>query len=248
MLSLSQTSLISLNEPKSPVSEAYRVLRTNIQFSGIDRKLKTIVVTSAGPGEGKSVTTANIAVTFAQNGSRTLIIDADLRKPRVHKLFEIRSNKGLTNVLALHEDYKEYVQHGPVNNLDILTCGAIPPNPSELLSSNSMKTLLETVSEDYEHIFIDAPPVGVVTDAAILSTIVDGTMLVVAAGETQTDHLQRAKEMLDRVNANIIGAVLNKLERSTSNSYYYYYYYHNEDSLEMPEGLQVKRKGKRRRQ
>lgn len=222
-------SVIAYTNPKSPISEAYRVLRTNIQFSSIDKPLKTIVVTSSGPGEGKSTTISNLAITFAQSGSKCLIIDGDLRKPKIHKLFGFNNQKGLTNVLKQHENYKSYIYNSLIDNLDVLTCGAIPPNPSELLSSNSMKLFLQQLKEDYDMIFIDAPPVGSVTDAAILSTFVDGTVLVAASGVVEIEGIKRAKELLDKVNANIIGVVLNKLDKNAQGNYYYYnYYYYGE--------------------
>ncbi len=222
--------LISLSDPKSPVSEAYRVLRTNVQFSAIDKPLKSLVITSAGPGEGKSITVCNTAITFAQAGSRVLVIDGDLRKPKIHKIFGLKNRKGLTNILALHEDYHDYVESGPVSNLDILTSGAIPPNPSELLSSRSMKELLGRISEEYDYVLVDSPPVGVVTDASIISTIVDGTVLVVASRQVEAEALRHSRELLDKVNANIIGVVLNKISRSEKGGYYYYYYYYGSDS------------------
>ncbi|WP_094549307.1 CpsD/CapB family tyrosine-protein kinase [Petroclostridium xylanilyticum] len=225
-----ERSLIAHTNPKSPISEAYRVLRTNIQFSSVDKPLKVIVVTSAGPGEGKTTTMANLAITFAQSGSRTLLIDADLRKPKVHRTFYLSNQKGMTNVLAQHDDYKQHIQKSAAENLDVLTSGPIPPNPSELLSSNSMKQFIEKVRQDYDIVLIDAPPVGTVTDAAILSTIVDGTMLVTASGQVEIEAAQRAKELLEKVKANIIGVVLNKLSKNAQgNYYYYYYYYYGED-------------------
>lgn len=224
MFDIESNLLILLKDPKSPVSEAYRVLRTNLQFSGVDKRLRSIVFTSAAPGEGKSVTVCNTATTFAQAGSRVLAIDADLRKPKIHKIFKIQNRKGLTNLLALHEDYNECITEGPVKNLDILTSGAIPPNPSELLASKAMEELLEKLLEQYEYIFIDSPPVCAVTDASILSTKVDGTILVVASGGVERDSLQYAKELLEKVGANIVGVVLNKVPRAGKGGYYYYYY------------------------
>lgn len=222
-------TLITHSQPKSPISEAYRVLRTNIQYSSIDNPLKTIVVTSAGPGEGKSTTIANLAITFAQSGNKVLIVDADLRKPKVHKNFDLDNTYGLTNILAKKDAYSNYIKKGPVDGLDIITCGAIPPNPSELLGSNQMKHLVEKLREDYDIVLLDAPPVGSVTDAALLSTIVDGTILVASSGVVEIDSLKRAKELLLKVNAHIIGVVLNKLDKnSKGNSYYYYYYYYGE--------------------
>lgn len=223
---MDNNSLIAYSNPKSPISEAYRVLRTNIQYSSIDKPIKTIVITSSGPGEGKSTTTINTAITFVQAGNKVLVIDGDLRKPKVHKLTGLANQKGLTNILASKEDYRHYVKKCEVDGLDIITCGAIPPNPSELLASNQMKQLMQKLRDDYDLIIIDAPPVGTVTDAAILSTIVDGTILVAASGSVEIESVKRAKELLEKVNANIIGVVLNKLDKNSKGNYYYYYYYY----------------------
>jgi len=223
--------LITHNNPKSPISEAYRMLRTNIQFSSFDKPLKTILVTSTGPSEGKTTTVCNLAVTFAQSGSTTLVIDADLRKPKVHKVFNTPNIRGLTNILVQKDDFQRMVNETAVENLYVLTCGAIHPNPSELLASNAMKSLIEQLRDKYDIILIDSPPVGTVTDAAILSTIVDGTILVAASGVVEIEGLKRSKELLDNVNANIIGVVLNKLDKTAKgNYYYYYYYYYGEDN------------------
>lgn len=223
-------SLITYNDPKSPISEAYRVLRTNIQYSSIDDPLKVIVVTSSGPGEGKSTTVANLAITFSQMGSRVLLIDADLRKPKIHKVFGLQNQRGLTNFLASREDYKNYVRNILVSGLNVITCGVIPPNPSELLASNAMKQFIAQVRDDYDIILIDAPPVGTVTDAAIISAIVDGTILVAASGSVEEEPLIRSKELLTKVNANIIGVVLNKLDKNShGNNYYYNNYYYEEE-------------------
>ena len=201
--------LITHNNPKSAISEAYRVLRTNIQYSSIDKPLKTIVVTSSGPGEGKTTTIVNMGIAFAQSGSKVIIIDADLRKPKIHKLFGMDNKRGLSNMLVAHEDYKSYLNKCEVDNLHVITCGVKPPNPSELLSTKAMRQFIEKVSADYDFVFIDSPPVGTVTDAAILSTEVDGTILVVSSGLVDDKALVRSKELLDKVNANIIGVVLN---------------------------------------
>lgn len=220
--------VIAHSDPKSPVSEAYRILRTNIQYSSFDKKLKTIVVTSSGPMEGKTTTIANLAVTFAQTGSRVLLIDADLRKPVIHKLFSLSIKPGLTNYLAAHEDLERCIKISDIPNLEILTCGVIPPNPSELLVSNAMRQFIQKVSEEYDMVLLDAPPVGYVTDAAIISTLVDGTILVVKSGQVDIDAGKRAKELLSKVNANIIGVVLNKVGKKGTGNNYYQYYYSNE--------------------
>ena len=216
-------------------------MRTNIQYSSIDNPLKVIVVTSSGPGEGKSTTVINTAITFAQAGSRVLVIDGDLRKPKVHKLVNLFNNNGLTNILASKGDYKSSIKQIGINGIDIITCGAIPPNPSELLSSKQMKALLSQLREEYDLIMIDAPPVGNVTDAAILSTICDGTILVAASGQVDIDSIQRAKELLQKVNANIIGVVLNKLDKNSKGNSYYYYYYYGEENSETKKNKRKKR-------
>lgn len=222
--------LITHTNPKSPISEAFRILRTNIQFSSLDKPMKTLVVTSSGPGEGKTTVITNLAITFAQTGSKVLIIDADLRRPKIHKMFLQNNIQGLTNVLTGQGDYRKFLLDTKVENLDVLPCGAIPPNPSEILASNTMKQFLAKVREDYSMVLIDAPPVGHVTDAAILSTVVDGTILVAASGGVEIEGIKRAKELLDKVNANILGVVLNKLDKNAQgNYYYYYYYYYGED-------------------
>ena len=225
------SELIVHNNPKSPLSEAYRTLRTNIQFSSLDKELKVILVTSTGPGEGKTTTAANFAVTMAQSGNKVLIIDADLRKPRVHKVFEISNSRGMTNILAQNFDYREFVFSTPVAGLEVLTSGVIPPNPSELLGSQKMKLLIDQLRKDYDYIIIDTPPAAVVTDAAVLSTAVDGVILVCASGQVAIEGAKRAKTLLDNVKANIIGVVLNKIEVSAKSygQYLYYSYYGEED-------------------
>jgi protein-tyrosine kinase len=226
--------VITHSNPKSPISEAYRVLRTNIRFSNLDRALKIIVVTSTGPAEGKTTTVSNMAVTFSQAGSRVLLIDADLRKPKLHKVFGLDGKRGLTNAIIEDDNYSDYINKGVFDSLDILTCGIIPPNPSEILSSNAMKKLMDCLKKDYDYVFVDTPPVGTVTDAAVLSTVADGTVLVALSGKVQVDGIKRARELLLKVNANIIGVVLNKLDRNAHGNYYYYYYYYygeNENSM-----------------
>jgi len=223
--------LIAHTNPKSPISEAYRTLRTNIQFSSLDKPLKTIVVTSSGPGEGKTTTTINLAITMAQSGSRVLLIDGDLRKPKLHKIFRVNNVIGLTNVLVNELDYTQGVSKTDIDGLEVLPAGVIPPNPSELLSSNRMKQFLAKVKQDYDFVLVDTPPAAVVTDASILSAIVDGTLLVCASGQVPIEAATRAKGLLENVNANIIGVVLNKIPINERNySQYYYYTYYEEDN------------------
>ena len=223
------SELITITNPKSPIAEAYRTLRTNIQFSNIDENLKVLCVTSSGPLEGKTTTSCNLAETFAQSGHRVLLIDGDLRKPRVHKVFRLSGSKGITNLLAGQMNLEE-VTHLVGSGLNVIPCGPIPPNPSELLGSKRMKELLDELKKHYDIIIIDAPPVGVVTDSAILSTIVDGTVLVVASGKTEIENGRRAKQLLENVDARILGVVMTMIP-VTKNSYYGYQYYSYEEEV-----------------
>lgn len=221
------TELITLSNPKSPIAEAYRTLRTNIQFSNVDGELKLLCVTSSGPSEGKTTTATNLAETFAQAGNRVLIIDGDLRRPRVHKVFKVSNNKGLTNVLAGQYSVDDVTQITGTD-VTVMTSGPIPPNPSELLGSQKMKDLMQQLKQRYDVIIIDAAPVGVVTDAAILSTIVDGTILVVASGKTDIDGAKRAKQLLENVGARILGVVMTMIPVSRKGYYGYQYYSYEE--------------------
>jgi len=213
--------------PKSPVSESYRTLRTNIQFSNLDHTPQTILITSPGPGEGKSTTVANLAVTFSQMGTKTLLIDADFRRPILHSLFGIEKEPGITNYLAGKIHLEGVIRKTPVENLDLVTCGVIPPNPSELLASQRMKEFIAELKNRYQMILFDTPPVIVVTDAMVLGVLLDGVVLVASSGQTSQAGLDRAKTILENVNAKVMGAVLNKIEAKHSyGSYHYYYYYH----------------------
>lgn len=218
--------LISLSNPKSRAAEAFRTLRTNIQFSSVDKELKTIVVTSAQPSEGKSTIMVNLAVTFAQSGKKVILIDCDFRKPTVHKKFEISNIDGITSVLTQSKTLEECIRKTEFQNFSILTCGPIPPNPAELLSSNRMKNILRDLKSDFDVIFIDTPPVLAVTDAQILSAITDGVVFVTAYGQTEKYAITKAKELINKVGGKFIGVVLNKVPYK-SHSYYYennYYY------------------------
>lgn len=225
------SDLITISNPKSPVAEAYRTLRTNIQFSNIDGNLQTICVTSSGPGEGKSTTISNLAETFAQAGNRVAIIDCDLRKPRLHRIFKLTNTKGVTTLLSGQSEIEDVIQVAG-SDLTVITSGSIPPNPSELLGSKRMKDLLEVLKKRYDIVLIDAPPVGLVTDAAILSAIVDGIILVVASGKTDIDGAKRAKKLLENVGARILGVTMTMIPVSKKGYYGYQYYgYYEENEL-----------------
>ena len=208
-------------DPKSIAAENYRILRTNIQYSSFDKEIKRVLVTSSEPGEGKSTTAGNLALTFAQDGRRTIIIDCDLRKPSLHKKFKVSNTIGLSDVIVDKKDIEKSVKKIE-ENLDILTAGKVPPNPSELLGSKALDILLEALGKIYDVIVIDSPPVLAVTDAQILSNKVDGAVLVVRSNTTKKEVVMAAKEALMKVKANLLGTVLT---RSDSKSHGYYYYY-----------------------
>jgi polysaccharide chain length determinant protein (PEP-CTERM system associated) len=221
------STLLTHFAPKSPVSEAYRTLRTNIQFSNLDHPPQTILVTSPGPGEGKSTTVANLAIAFSQMGTKTLLMDADFRRPIVHSLFGMEKEPGITNFLAGRISLEGIIKETSLENLDLVTCGVIPPNPSELLASQKMKEFVLQLKNKYQMILFDSPPVIAVTDAMVLSLILDGVVLVISSGQTSQPGLERAKTLLENVNAKVMGGVLNKMEaKSSYGSYHYYYYYH----------------------
>jgi len=222
-MSRTDWKLITEANPRSPVSEGYRMLRTNIEYSSIDQTLQVLTVTSSKPNEGKSTTCANLAVAYAQTGKRVLLIDADLRKPTQHHLFGKSNRIGLTTALFHHKELQDVIQPTNTDCLSMITAGPTPPNPSELLSSKRMAALLETMKGIYDVILIDTPPLLFVTDAQIVSTQSDGVVLVVDSGKVKKDVALKAKALLDHVKARLIGVVLNNLPRKPSESYYYYY-------------------------
>ncbi|MEK3888443.1 CpsD/CapB family tyrosine-protein kinase [Bacillus sp. FSL K6-3431] len=214
--------LIAMLNPKSPVSEQYRTIRTNIEFSAIDEEIRTLMVTSTGPGEGKSTTTANLAIVFAQQGKKVLLVDADMRKPTVQYTFSMNNLYGLTNVLTRKMSVNESVKASKLEGLDILTSGPIPPNPAELLSSKAMKYFFEEALDLYDIVIFDTPPVLAVTDAQVLSNQCDGTILVISSGNTDVENAQKTKELLHSAKAKLLGVVLNN-KKMTNNDYHYYY-------------------------
>ena len=213
--------LIVEKNSKSISAEAYKTLRTNIQYSSFDKEIKTILVTSTIPGEGKSTIAGNLALSFAQQDKKVLVMDCDLRKPSLHKMFRLSNLKGLSDVIVGNIDL-EKAMYNYKDNFDILTSGKIPPNPSEILASNAMTALLEKLKTKYDIIIIDSAPLQAVTDAQIISNKVDGTLLVIRAGVTKREAILQAKELLNQVNAKILGVVLNGVENNSEKHYYYY--------------------------
>ncbi len=218
--------LIVQKRPKSTISEDIRTIRTNLEFSAIDEKLKTIMITSSVPGEGKSFISSNLAIAFAQNDKKVLIIDCDMRLGRTHKIFEVSNKRGLSNLIANHDEYigyEEFIQKTDIKNLYVMPRGTVPPNPSELLSSPKFKKVLGDLKKVFEFIILDAVPVNGLPDSLILSKIVDKTIIVCSHGYTDITDLESTKKALQNVGAKVAGVVINKMpkQRSKYGTYYY---------------------------
>ena len=212
----------------SMAAESYRSLRTNISLSQVDNPLRTLLVTSCVPREGKSTTAANLGVTFALAQKKVLIIDADLRRPILHRLFGIPNAQGLTHALSDTVEYDQVFTPTKIANLWVVTCGIIPPNPSELLGSQKMRAFLERAKQHFDMVLLDSPPISSLADASVLGSIVDGVLFVVKVNMANRELVQKAKDQLDTVGANIIGVVLNDVDVKKDGYYKYYYYYNYE--------------------
>jgi tyrosine-protein kinase len=227
--------LATLLYPRSAVAESYRMLRSNLEFARVDRPIHTILVTSSLPGEGKTVTAANLAIAFALEGRRVLLVDADLRKPAVHTLFDVPNTQGLTTMLRSDTVSLESVAHtNEQERLKVLTSGPLPPNPAEMLGSQRMLTVLQRLQAGQDVLIIDSPPLRVVTDAAILSAFVDGTLMVIDAGKSRRPAVRLGREALNRVNAQILGVVLNRVPRPAHTGDPMYNGYHEETEEKSP--------------
>jgi capsular exopolysaccharide synthesis family protein len=229
--------LITYEDPKSPISESYRSLRTNVAYASVDKKIKSLLVSSSQPGEGKSTTTANLAIAFAQLRKRTLLVDADLRKPVQHNVFGLPRGPGLSEYLIGEVgDASSIIHETKIDNLFIITAGGLPPNPSELLGSDSMSLLIDQLEKEWDMVLLDSPPIVAVTDASMISGEIDAIAMVVKAGATERSAVDRALDMLRNVKAPLIGAILNGAsQESLGGKYAYYYsyynyYYHSEES------------------
>jgi capsular exopolysaccharide synthesis family protein len=231
--------LISLEDPRSAVSESYRSIRTRILFSTADSQPKSILMVSAMESEGKTISSANLAVIMARTGSRVLLLDCDMRKPRLNTLFGIEREKGVSNVLVGDCDIGTAVRQTAIPNLHVMPCGHIPPNPSELLGSRAMQQMLNTLGKDYDRIVIDSSPISAVTDAVVLSKVVDGVVMIVQANKTEREMARRAIEQLAAVNAQMLGIILNRFDTNINKYYYRYSYFHRyyaeDDSTEKEE-------------
>ncbi|MEP6690650.1 MAG: polysaccharide biosynthesis tyrosine autokinase, partial [Gemmatimonadaceae bacterium] len=226
--------LVTHVDPRSPVAEAYRSLRTNLAFARANTAMRTMVLTSPGPADGKSTTVANLAITFAQQGQRTLLIDADLRRAVLDKLFKVPRAPGLTDVLVGQKKLFDILHPTEIPNLSVLGSGQFPPNPAELLGSSAMREVLREAEEHFDIVLLDSPPLLAVTDAAVLATMVDGAILVVRVGATAKTAVRRAMAQLQTVTGRLIGAVLNDVDfrqAAFGGTYgYYYYYYYGQDN------------------
>jgi len=214
--------LITITDPLSPTSEAYRTLRMNLQFAALDTELQTLLITSAGPDEGKSTTLANLAVTMAQAERSVIVVDCDLRRPGLHGLFGLSNETGLTTMMLDDQSLENPpLQPTGVDGLRLLASGPLPPRPPDLLGSKRMDTVIERLLTEADLLLLDAPPVMAVTDAVVLSTKVDGVLLVASAGRTKREHAQRAVERLKKVQARLVGAVLTNVRLDASLQTYY---------------------------
>ncbi len=218
-----ETMLITEINPMSAISEAYRELRTNTHFAAVDKPAKILCVTSCQEGEGKTMTCANLAITYAQEGKRTLLIDADLRKSNLHEVFLVTNRLGLTHYLVHKQSLEQVTIDTHIDNLWLLPAGPIPPNPAELLSSNRMDALLQEVADQYDIIIIDTPPILIVTDAQIVAAKSEGVLIVIRSGRITRNALLRAKGKLEHVKARIMGVVINGKKKSSNASRHYAY-------------------------
>jgi len=220
-----KTELVVDHNPKSSVSEAIRIVRTNLQFSSADKEVKTILVTSSIAGEGKSFISSKLAVAFAQNGKKVLLIDCDLRRGRLHRIFNLENDKGLSNLLIsdIQANFSGYLQKTRIKNLFLLSSGSVPPNPSELLDSKKNETLIELLSKKFDYIIFDGTPVGGLTDSVIMAKYVDKVAIVCAVNYTKIDQLVNTQKTLENIEADIAGVIVNKIPDMHS-SYYGSYY------------------------
>lgn len=209
--------LIVYYAPKSPISEAYRDIRTNLFYADSSRKIKTILFTSSKSGEGKTTTLCNVALSLADSEKRVIIVDCNFRNPMVHKIMDLSNIQGVSDVVQKVDRYSTFIHKTTHPGLDVLTSGRIPTNPSEILSSDKIRLLFRQLSEDYDYVLIDSAPVVPVTDAVIMSTYIDRVIVVCESGNLEIDMAQKTKERLEKVGANVLGVVINKVKMSKKN-------------------------------
>jgi capsular exopolysaccharide synthesis family protein len=223
----SPVELVTFCHPKSMFSEAYRSVRTSILLSFSEKPPRTVVVSSPNPAEGKTTTAINTAIALSQTGAQVVIIDADMRKPKIHQVFDQENGVGLSNFLSGNAELKSIIKNSKISNLYYIPSGPIPPNPSELLGSNLFKNAIQFLGQQFDHILIDSPPILGFTDSTILSSLVEGVIVVVKGGKTPRETLQRAKTTLLQVDAKILGVVINRVDLRRNDYGSYYYKYHS---------------------
>lgn len=233
---MDNNKVMSEMNPRSHVAEAFRILRTNLHFSTVDHNLKSLLVTSPGPSEGKSTITANLGIVMAQTGARVVLVDCDLRWPEQHRLFNLPNETGLTNVLIGSMKIEDVLRSTRLPSLKVVTCGSMPSNPAELLGSEKTGKVFAELAEMADVLLIDSPPALMVADAAILSSIVDGCVLVIKTGDTKIEAVKLAKQRLENANARIVGAVLNSVKGFIGYDYYHSYYYGKRNRKEIATG------------
>lgn len=217
---MENANLITLSQPRSAASEAYRSLRTNLMFSSVDSPIQTLLVTSAAREDQKSVTLANLAVTFAQSGNRTVIVDADLRQPKQHEIWNLANNRGLSSMMVDDSSVSDPpLQATAVEDLEVICAGEQPPNPADLLSGQRMSEIIASLKQRADYVLFDSPPVLAATDAALLGIKLDGALLAIRAGETRRDHTAQARQALERVHVRVVGAVLTDAPRDNRFAY-----------------------------
>ena len=212
--------LVTLSQPRSAAAEAYRSLRTNLMFSSVETPIQTLLVTSAAREDHKSVTLANLAVTFAQGGNRTILVDADLRQPQQHRIWGVDNQRGLSQMMVDDSALSDPPLHeGQVDNLQVLCAGDLPPNPADLLGGKRMDDIIAALKQRADYVLFDSPPALAATDAALLGIKLDAALLAVRAGDTRRDHTAQARQALERVHVRIVGAVLTNAPRESQVAY-----------------------------
>ena len=238
MLALRDHYLVS--HPKSSVAECCRTVRTNLLFMSPENPARRLLITSASPQEGKSTVVINLGITMAQSGSKVLLLDTDMRRPRLHKAFGIQRGTGLTTAILGEAEIQEVIRSSDVPGLDIAPCGPIPPNPTELFHTERFSSIIKELSQTYDRVLFDSPPVAMVADPLILSSMIDGVVLVIKGASTSRDMIRRALKQLKDVNARILGAVINDLDLESREYGYYYYrqygYYYGEKERDATTG------------
>lgn len=216
-------NLVSDLYPTSAIAEQFRTVMTNISFTNVNNNINSIMITSGDPSEGKSTFCSNLAVTYAKQGRNVILVDADMRKPTAHKTFNLSNQEGLSTILSGHSKIEDSIKYTTIDNLNVITSGPIPPNASSLLGNRGLEDIVHKYNQPNDLVIVDVPPVNTMTDASIVSTIVDGTIFVVPQGFAEKNRTKLAVDQIKKINANIIGAVMNMSEDDLTDNYYYYY-------------------------